>query len=49
MAKLVLTKDPSHKGYYQDADGNLYVFRFGGRTIKVDEYREDKPQDTRSE
>ena len=49
MAKLVLTKDPSHKGYYQDADGNLYVFRFGGRPIKVDEYREDKPHDTRSE
>lgn len=49
MAKLVLTKDPSHKGYYQDADGNLYVFRFGGRPIKVDGYREDKPHDTRSE
>ena len=45
MAKLVLTKDPSHKGYYQDADGNLYVFRFGGRPIKVDEYREDKPRE----
>ena len=46
MAKLVLTKDPSHKGYYQDADGNLYVFRFGGRPIKVDEYREDKPRES---
>lgn len=45
MAKLVLTKDPSHSGYYQDADGNLYVFRFGGRPIKVDEYREDKPRE----
>ena len=45
MGKLVLTKDPSHKGYYQDADGNLYVFRFGGRPIKVDEYREDKPNE----
>ena len=45
MAKLVLTKDPSHKGYYQDADGNLYVFRFGGRPIKVDDYREDKPNE----
>ena len=45
MAELVLTKDPSHKGYYQDADGNLYVFRFGGRPIKVDEYREDKPRE----
>lgn len=42
MSKLVLTKDPSHNGYYQDADGNLYVFRFGGRPIKVDDYREDK-------
>lgn len=47
MAKLVLTKDPSHKGYYQDADGNLYVFRFGGRPIKVDGYREDKPKEDR--
>ena len=45
MAKLVLTKDPSHKGYYQDADGNLYVFRFGGKPIKVDDYREDKPNE----
>ena len=45
MAKLVLTKDPSHKGYYQDPDGNLYVFRFGGRPIKVDGYREDKPKE----
>lgn len=49
MAKLTLTKDPSHSGYYLDEDGNLYVFRFGGRPIKVDEYREDKPHDTRSE
>ena len=45
MAKLVLTKDPSHSGYYLDGDGNLYVFRFGGRPIKVDEYREDKPRE----
>ena len=43
--KLKLTKDPSHKGYYVDEEGNLYVFRFGGRPIKVDEYREDKPHD----
>ena len=45
MAKLTLTKDPSHSGYYLDEDGNLYVFRFGGRPIKVDEYREDKPRE----
>lgn len=45
MAKLILIKDPSHKGYYQDVDGNLYVFRFGGRPIKVDGYREDKPNE----
>ena len=45
MAKLVLTKDPSHKGYYLDPDGNLYVFRFGGKPIKVDGYREDKPKE----
>lgn len=45
MSKLTLTKDPSHKGYYMDADGNLYVFRFGGRPIKVDDYREDKPSE----
>ena len=45
MAKLVLTKDPSHSGYYLDEEGNLYVFRFGGRPIKVDEYREDKPRE----
>lgn len=43
--KLKLTKDPSHKGYYQDQDGNLYVFRFGGRPIKVDGYRDDKPKE----
>ena len=43
--KLKLTKDPSHKGYYQDAEGNLYVFRFGGRPIKVDGYRDDKPKE----
>lgn len=43
--KLKLTKDPSHKGYYVDEEGNLYVFRFGGRPIKVDDYREDKPND----
>lgn len=43
--KLKLTKDPSHKGYYVDEEGNLYVFRFGGRPIRVDEYREDKPND----
>ena len=42
---LTLTKDPSHKGYYQDPDGNLYVFRFGGKPIKVDGYREDKPKE----
>ena len=45
MAKLVLTKDPSHSGYYLDGEGNLYVFRFGGRPIKVDGYREDKPRE----
>lgn len=45
MAKLTLTKDPSHSGYYLDEEGNLYVFRFGGRPIKVDEYREDKPRE----
>ena len=49
MEKLVLTKDPSHAGYYLDEDGNMYVFRFGGRPIKVDEYREDKPHDTHFE
>ena len=43
--KLKLTKDPSHKGYYVDEEGNLYVFRFGGRPIRVDDYREDKPND----
>lgn len=43
--KLKLTKDPSHKGYYQDQYGNLYVFRFGGRPIKVDGYRDDKPKE----
>lgn len=46
MAKLVLTKDPSHSGYYLDGEGNLYVFRFGGRPIKVDGYREDKPRES---
>ena len=45
MGKLTLTKDPSHSGYYLDENGNLYVFRFGGRPIKVDEYREDKPRE----
>ena len=45
MSKLVLKKDPSHKGYYKDPDGDLYVFRFGGRPIKVDDYREDKPKE----
>ena len=45
MGKLTLTKDPSHSGYYLDEEGNLYVFRFGGRPIKVDEYREDKPRE----
>ena len=45
MSKLTLTKDPSHKGYYLDEKGNLYVFRFGGRPIKVDGYREDKPRE----
>ena len=45
MGKLMLTKDPSHKGYFQDAKGQLYVFRFGGTPIKVDEYRDDKPTD----
>lgn len=43
--KIKLTKDPSHKGYYLDEEGNLYVFRFGGRPIKVDDYREDKPNE----
>ena len=43
--KLKLTKDPSHKGYYVDEEGNLYVFRFGGRPIKVDSYRDDKPRE----
>ena len=43
--KMKLTKDPSHKGYYQDENGNLYVFRFGGRPIRVDDYREDKPKE----
>ena len=46
MGKLTLTKDPSHSGYYLDEEGNLYVFRFGGRPIKVDEYREDKPRES---
>ena len=45
MGKLTLTKDPSHSGYYLDGEGNLYVFRFGGRPIKVDGYREDKPRE----
>lgn len=45
MGKLTLTKDPSHSGYYLDEEGNLYVFRFGGRPIKVDGYREDKPRE----
>ena len=45
MGKLTLTKDPSHPGYYLDEEGNLYVFRFGGRPIKVDGYREDKPRE----
>ena len=45
MSKLDLKKDPSHKGYYKDPDGDLYVFRFGGRPIKVDDYREDKPNE----
>lgn len=45
--KLKLTKDPSHKGYYVDEEGNLYVFRFGGRPIKVDGYRDDKPREDR--
>ena len=45
MSKLTLTKDPSHKGYYLDEKGNLYVFRFGGRPIKVDGYRDDKPRE----
>lgn len=43
--KIKLTKDPSHKGYYVDENGNLYVFRFGGRPIKVDGYRDDKPRE----
>ena len=43
--KLKLTKDPSHKGYYVDEEGNLYVFRFGGRPIRVDDYRTDKPNE----
>ena len=43
--KIKLTKDSSHKGYYVDENGNLYVFRFGGRPIMVDGYREDKPKE----
>ena len=43
--KIKLTKDSSHKGYYVDENGNLYVFRFGGRPIKVDGYRDDKPRE----
>lgn len=43
--KMKLTKDPSHKGYYQDEEGNLYVFRFGGRPIKVDGYKDEKPKE----
>lgn len=42
---LKLTKDPTHAGYYTDDKGNLYVFRFGGRPIKVDSYRDDKPNE----
>ena len=45
MSKLLLKKDEAHKGYYTDEDGNLYVFRFGGRPIKVDSVREDKPNE----
>ena len=45
--KIKLTKDPSHKGYYVDENGNLYVFRFGGRPIMVDGYRDDKPKEDR--
>ena len=44
--KLKLTKDPSHKGYYVDEEGNLYVFRFGGRPIRVDGYRDELPKET---
>ena len=44
--KLKLTKDPSHKGYYVDEEGNLYVFRFGGRPIRVDSYRDELPKET---
>lgn len=43
--KITLTKDESHKGYYKDQDGNLYVFRFGGRPIRVDDYRDDLPNE----
>ena len=39
--KIKLTKDPSHKGYYVDEKGNLYVFRFGGRPIKVVSAKEE--------
>ena len=44
--KIKLTKDPSHKGYYVDENGNLYVFRFGGRPIRVDGYRDELPKET---
>ena len=44
--KLKLTKDPSHKGYYVDEEGNLYVFRFGGRPIRVDSYKDELPKET---
>lgn len=42
---LKLRKDDTHKGYYLDENDNLYVFRFGGRPIRVDDYREDKPKE----
>jgi hypothetical protein len=42
---ITLIKDESHKGYYKDEDDNLYVFRFGGRPIKVDSYRDDLPNE----
>lgn len=40
MANLKLKKDENHPGYYLDQDGNIYVFRYGGRPIKVEDYLE---------
>lgn len=49
MSTFYVTKDPSHKGYYKDDKGRLYVFRFGGKPIRVDSYREDKPREMKDE